>query len=53
MAIVYLPEEQPDAEETRDAVRAAGQRCLLLPGALADGAFCPEAVERTVQERAA
>ncbi|MEU8733356.1 SDR family oxidoreductase [Streptomyces tendae] len=50
VAVVYLPEEQPDAEETRDAVQAAGQRCLLLPGDLADAAFCRETVERTVRE---
>ncbi|CAL9538948.1 MULTISPECIES: SDR family oxidoreductase [unclassified Streptomyces] len=50
VAIVYLPEEQPDAEETRDAVQAVGQRCLLLPGDLADAAFCRETVERTVRE---
>lgn len=50
VAIVYLPEEQPDAEETRDAVQAVGQRCLLLPGDLADASFCRETVERTVRE---
>jgi NAD(P)-dependent dehydrogenase (short-subunit alcohol dehydrogenase family) len=50
VAIVYLPEEQPDAEETRDAVEATGRRCLLLPGDLADGDFCRETVEQTVRE---
>jgi NAD(P)-dependent dehydrogenase (short-subunit alcohol dehydrogenase family) len=50
VAIVYLPEEQPDAEETLDAVQAAGRKCLLLPGDLAEGAFCRETVERTVRE---
>src|SRR5687767_6254574 len=32
VAIVYLPVEQPDAEETARAVEAEGRRCLLLPG---------------------
>ncbi|CAM5572816.1 3-phenylpropionate-dihydrodiol/cinnamic acid-dihydrodiol dehydrogenase [Streptomyces tendae] len=50
VAIAYLPEEQPDAEETRDAVRAAGRRCLLLPGDLANTSFCRQTVERTVRE---
>jgi NAD(P)-dependent dehydrogenase (short-subunit alcohol dehydrogenase family) len=50
VAIVYLPEEQPDAEETRDAVTRAGRRCLLLPGDVQQSAFCNEAVERTVRE---
>jgi NAD(P)-dependent dehydrogenase (short-subunit alcohol dehydrogenase family) len=27
---VYLPEEQSDAEETRDAVSGEGTRCLLI-----------------------
>ena len=31
VAISYLPTEQHDAEQVRDAVEAAGRRCLLLP----------------------
>ncbi|WP_254715668.1 SDR family oxidoreductase [Actinomadura sp. NAK00032] len=50
VAIVYLPEEQPDAEETRRAVEAEGRRCLLLPGDLAEASFCRDAVERTVRD---
>ncbi|MFL5612653.1 MAG: SDR family oxidoreductase [Gemmatimonadaceae bacterium] len=50
VAIVYLPFEQPDAEETRDAVEAEGKRCLLIPGDVRDATFCERAVERTVQE---
>jgi NAD(P)-dependent dehydrogenase (short-subunit alcohol dehydrogenase family) len=50
VAIVYLPEEQPDAEETREAVEHEGRRCLLLPGDVSDPAFCREAVKRTVRE---
>lgn len=50
VAIVYLPEEQPDAEATRRAVEATGRRCLLLPGDLTDPQFCDEVIERTVQQ---
>jgi NAD(P)-dependent dehydrogenase (short-subunit alcohol dehydrogenase family) len=50
VAIVYLPEEQSDAEVTREAVETEGRRCLLLPGDVTDAAFCREAVERTVDE---
>jgi NAD(P)-dependent dehydrogenase (short-subunit alcohol dehydrogenase family) len=50
VAIVYLPEEGSDAEETRRAVEAEGRRCVLIPGDLTDAAFCREAVERTVNE---
>jgi len=50
VAIVYLPAEQSDAEETRKAVEAAGRKCVLMPGDLTNEAFCKEAVERTVRE---
>ena len=50
VAIVYLPEEQPDAEETRRAVEREGRRCLLVPGDVTEREFCEEAVERTLQE---
>jgi NAD(P)-dependent dehydrogenase (short-subunit alcohol dehydrogenase family) len=50
VAIVYLPEEQSDANETRAAIVRAGRRALLIPGDLTDPAFCREAVERTVRE---
>jgi NAD(P)-dependent dehydrogenase (short-subunit alcohol dehydrogenase family) len=50
VAIVYLAEEQRDAEETRAAVQDEGRRCLLLPGNVADPAFCREAVARVVEE---
>jgi NAD(P)-dependent dehydrogenase (short-subunit alcohol dehydrogenase family) len=50
VAIVYLPVEQSDAEDTRQAVQAEGRRCLLIPGDVGDSAFCAKAVERTVRE---
>src|SRR5689334_19320621 len=50
VAIVYLPEEQSDAEETRQAVIAAGRRCVLIAGDITNRQFCEEAVERTVRE---
>lgn len=50
VAIGYLPVEESDAQETRDAVEAEGRRCLMLPGDVADSAYCRESVERTVRE---
>ncbi len=50
VAIVYLPQEQSDAEATRDVVRDHGRQCLLIPGDLTDPAFCKQAVEHTVEE---
>src|SRR3954467_6746057 len=50
VAILYLPEEQQDAEETRRAVEGEGRRALLIPGDVRDAGFCGAAVERTVGE---
>jgi NAD(P)-dependent dehydrogenase (short-subunit alcohol dehydrogenase family) len=50
VAIVYLPEEQQDAEETREAVEAEGKRCVLIPGDVTDSKFCEWAVEQAVRE---
>jgi NAD(P)-dependent dehydrogenase (short-subunit alcohol dehydrogenase family) len=48
VAIVYLPEEQSDAEITEGAVIAEGRRCLLVPGDVRDSQFCEAAVQATV-----
>jgi NAD(P)-dependent dehydrogenase (short-subunit alcohol dehydrogenase family) len=50
VSIVYLPEEQADAEETQGAVEGEGRRALLVAGDVRDPKFCREAVERTVGE---
>jgi NAD(P)-dependent dehydrogenase (short-subunit alcohol dehydrogenase family) len=50
VAIVYLPQEQRDADETRRVIEAEGRRCVQIPGDVTDPAFCTEAVERTVRE---
>src|SRR5688500_2096548 len=50
VAIVFLPEETSDAEETAEFVKAEGTRCLLIPGDVRDSKFCTEAVERTAGE---
>src|SRR6185312_5110384 len=47
VAIVYLPEEQQDAEETKQAVEEEGRECLLIPGDVSDAAFCRRAVAQT------
>src|SRR5947199_2914537 len=46
VAIVYLPVEQKDADETKRAVEAEGRRCLLLPGDVTDPAFCQRAAHQ-------
>jgi NAD(P)-dependent dehydrogenase (short-subunit alcohol dehydrogenase family) len=48
VALVYLEQEQSDAEMTESAVSAEGRRCLLIPGDVRDSRFCERAVAETV-----
>jgi NAD(P)-dependent dehydrogenase (short-subunit alcohol dehydrogenase family) len=50
VAIMFLPEEERDANETREAIRAEGRRALLLPGDVTNREYCEAAVERTFNE---
>lgn len=50
VAIVYMPQEQVDADGTREAVGREGRRALSIPGDVRDSEFCRQAVERTVGE---
>ncbi|HYO25400.1 MAG TPA: SDR family oxidoreductase [Lacipirellulaceae bacterium] len=49
VAIVYLPAEQPDADDVQRDVAAEGREALLIPGDLTDPEFCKHAVEATVK----
>ncbi len=40
IAINYLPEEEPDANEVGELVRQAGRKFVKLPGDIRDEAFC-------------
>ncbi len=50
VALVYLSEEQADAEETRAAIEAEGRSALLVPGDVKDAGFCRDAVKQTVEQ---
>jgi len=50
VAIIYLAEEQTDAEETAAAIEAEGRRALLFPGDVTVREFCEQAVVETVNE---
>ncbi len=50
VALVYLAEEQQDAEETKRCIEAEGRRAILIPGDVRDAQFCRDAVERTARE---
>src|SRR5690242_12257513 len=50
VAIVYLPEEQVDADETARHVEKEGRRCLKIPGDVRESRFCEDSVKKTVDE---
>src|SRR4051812_8956367 len=50
VAIMFLPEEQSDADETRAAIEAEGRRALLLPGDVRDKEYCEDCVDSTFNE---
>jgi NAD(P)-dependent dehydrogenase (short-subunit alcohol dehydrogenase family) len=50
VAISYLPQEQPDAEKTCEAVEAEGRRCVLIPGDLSEPKFAKDLIDQTVNE---
>jgi len=50
VTIVYLPEEQSDADETQQAVAEEARRALLIPGDVRDSEFCAHAVAATLDE---
>jgi len=50
VAIMYLPEEQSDAEETRAAIEAESRRALLLPGDVTDPDYCEDCVEKVFNQ---
>jgi len=49
VAIVYLPEEQVDAEKTKQLIVAAGRECLLIPQDIRDEQGCNRVIEQCVQ----
>lgn len=49
VAVAYLDEHE-DAKETARWVEAAGRRCLLLPGDLAQKQHCQDIVDKTVDQ---
>jgi NAD(P)-dependent dehydrogenase (short-subunit alcohol dehydrogenase family) len=50
VVIVYLAEEEQDAERTRLRVEQLGRRCIKIPGDVGKPGFCEEAVKKTVQQ---
>ncbi len=49
VAINYLPEEEPDAREVIDLIRAAGRKAIAIPGDIRDEKFCQKLVAEAVE----
>lgn len=49
VALVFLPEEEPDAVKTRDAIEGEGRQALLLPGDVTDPDFCRNSIDEVVK----
>lgn len=50
VAINYLPQEEPDASEVVQLIRATGRKAAPLPGDLRTEAFCNQLVQKAVQQ---
>ncbi|MBP3048232.1 SDR family oxidoreductase [Bacillus subtilis subsp. subtilis] len=50
VAINYLPEEQPGAEEVKELIEAEGRKAVLIPGDLSDESFCQDLVKQSHHE---
>jgi hypothetical protein len=50
VAINYLVQEEPDAREVVELIRAAGRKAVAIPGDLRDEAFCARLVEEAARE---
>ncbi|MDM0043493.1 SDR family oxidoreductase [Variovorax dokdonensis] len=50
VAIIHLPSEQADADQTCAEVQKEGGRCLSIIGDVRDPAFCRRAVKRAADE---
>ncbi|PNH43190.1 hypothetical protein VD0004_g4228 [Verticillium dahliae] len=48
VTIVYLPDEQEDAEETKQLVEKEGKECLLVAGNLMENDTCKNAVQQHI-----
>lgn len=49
VALNYLPEEQPDADEVIKLIEAEGRKAIAVPGDLTNEAFCSELVAQSVE----
>jgi NAD(P)-dependent dehydrogenase (short-subunit alcohol dehydrogenase family) len=48
--ISYLPEEEPDAQETARVVKDSGKKAVKMPGDIGEEAHCQRLVEQAISE---
>ncbi len=48
VAINYLPEEEPDAREVIELIKAAGRKAIPIPGDIREEAFCKKLVDDAI-----
>jgi NAD(P)-dependent dehydrogenase (short-subunit alcohol dehydrogenase family) len=49
IAVVYVKDEEHDAEVTKKGVETEGRKCILIPGDVSRQNFCEKAVSRTAK----
>jgi NAD(P)-dependent dehydrogenase (short-subunit alcohol dehydrogenase family) len=49
VALSYLPDEEPDAQEVMSHIRAAGRNAVLVPGDIRSEAVCIDIVARAIR----
>jgi NAD(P)-dependent dehydrogenase (short-subunit alcohol dehydrogenase family) len=50
VAINYLPDEEPDAQEVAQLIREAGRKAVPIPGDIRDESFCRHLVSKAAAE---
>jgi NAD(P)-dependent dehydrogenase (short-subunit alcohol dehydrogenase family) len=48
--ISYLPEEEPDAQETARLIEKAGRKAVTVPGDIRDAAHCQTLIDRALSD---
>jgi NAD(P)-dependent dehydrogenase (short-subunit alcohol dehydrogenase family) len=49
VAINYYPTEEPDAQEVKQLIEAAGRKAILIPGDIREESFCKQLVDQAVR----
>ena len=50
VAINYFPDEEPDASEVIELIKAEGRKAIAIPGDLREEAFCKRMVDEAVRD---